>query len=357
MRVMRRLRGHLAETVPPLRLPQGVARSLLQPMRVRRSPSKPPPSFTELARERLNDPNLYRSGEASRRTLNSRTVFGDPLFWKAIPKDPATVRAALEHWYPNIQKPENQLLLQKLKALGEQYVVLLLDPGIAARPQAFVAFARKWLAENPNGSPFQLRKAFGQALGPMEVFRAISLPRADVEKLKTLPRDTLRDVAWRRGFSVPRTLHQVDTRDNAARAVEAMFKGLMEGSTGEFGPYPPALIDLRIRNSASVAPVNSYSLYPEVARSVPSTIAPKTDEVILMTVQLPALAVITTTGLLEGYGLGRSANGSFRISDQGKVRTLRKNDPGVEVFTFMHQHARITNVEFVDRNSSSFESV
>lgn len=159
--------------------------------------------FTEKARERLSSArDLYLSGtEASDRTLGARTVFGDPVFWKAIESVPEEgIGTVISKWNrPSEYFTPGSRPVDRMR-LGNRYDALLIDPGIACRIEEFIPFAESWVKANPGARLFSLRQAFSTALGVSEVYRALSIPSMEAESLQRLPKAARAQVARERGY-------------------------------------------------------------------------------------------------------------------------------------------------------------
>jgi hypothetical protein len=105
----------------------------------------------------------------------------NPEYYSFLDKHLDDTRALVTRWYG----PKADVMLRWVeKALGQRFIPLLTDPGLANHFDRFQAFAPRFLSKKPRASLLELRQAFSDSLGKTKVFRGMVLSAPEFRTVK-----------------------------------------------------------------------------------------------------------------------------------------------------------------------------
>lgn len=103
---------------------------------------------------------------------SSSSLFRNGAFWDFFAAKPELAEDRIRAWYGSL--PGFDDVVKKAAVLGE-HRVLLLDPGIVQRLDAFVELATRILDDEPSISTMALRQRFSDSLPKVELWRGMML--------------------------------------------------------------------------------------------------------------------------------------------------------------------------------------
>lgn len=192
----------------------------------------------------------------SRKTLISQLaeegrVYDNPKYYDYLVKDISDTKKLILRWFSDDGK---YLIDSFVNNLGERFVVLLTDPGIAQRAKEFVAFGVSILRSRSDVTPWQLREMFSAKLGKTRVFRGMVL--TEVEK----------DSMLKEGIEAPGFKND----SGAKRSLFDTFGSLALKNRARYATDPRSEVEARLMDTydADKRMYISVSKYQEIASSV-----------------------------------------------------------------------------------------
>lgn len=251
----------------------------------------------------------------------------DPEVYRLFAADPAYTRLLLIDWYLL-----DGVYLEKWvsQTLGEKYLPLFLHPGVAFHHEAMIQFARlpeiKKMVEK--GQYVEVIKKFGKSLGTRRVYRAMRLDSEAIEKFSS------------QGFDAPLFSEKEKDLEPFFNVRAYRSPGLKKDisfrvNQSEFG-YRPA--------SMSVTEIREVAL-----GAAKDFVDKKHGEIILFTLDVPALDLISRTGIFDVEWV----NEKKVIRLNGEASTIQGTDPGLEKFVFFRVKKEwIKSVETVNEKDA-----
>jgi hypothetical protein len=268
--------------------------------------------------QRVLDANWTKRQRFVRQLLAEERIFDNANFYVYFEQNLAESKRLLRRWYPDVAL---ELIDAVMRGLGERFVPLLLEPGIANRSHELIRFGSDILAVNPDVSVWELRRQFSNHLGRRRIFRSMVLTEAERESIES------------RGILAPGLL---DSR-KAETALADIFAIRPTAQNVNYATDPYSEILSRLTVSASADPAMrlyiSVSEYRSVAASIGYYDSGKVGEVgrhlYLFEVEVPEISIIRMNGLFQRespYG------GTVELLIGKDFRTNETKDLGVEMF-------------------------
>lgn len=251
--------------------------------------------------------------------VSRKKYYDDPIYYDFFLKDLSYTKALLYRWYDRHSK----VMIDKVSSeLGERYIVLLTDPGVANRVDELIILGKKYVQKNPDASPSELRAFFSEHLGRVKIFRGMMLTEQQKRK-------ALKEGIYARGFLNSGNIQNslINTLDSLSLKKDVPYLENYPKSPGEE-------ISGRIHRlyKAEKSMWISTSKYKEIAESVGYHNSGKINEqgykLHVFEIEIPKISTIKLEGLfkqVDRYSKEMIAVGS-------KFKTSLTGDLGVEVF-------------------------
>jgi hypothetical protein len=241
------------------------------------------------------------------------SVYDNPSYYDYLSGDPDDTRALISRWY------RGDLADRVSQRLGDRFVPILADPGVANRAGALIDFASSWLPSNPDADVWQLRQAFSDFLGTETVYRGMVLTEAQARAM-------IASGIRAPGFQVP------------ARAERSISESIQSDHRYDHVDYPrspTAEIHARLTDfyDQGARMTMSVSRYSEIAASAgyhsSGHAGERGRQLYLFEIELPVLSLIEQTNL---FGNERHEGPEILLRVGDEFTASETGDLGVEMF-------------------------
>lgn len=244
----------------------------------------------------------------ARELVASRRFLSGPALAAFMERDLPRARQLLESWYRTRPERLRDAVAAVTAALGERFVGLLADLGVACRWEALVAFGPGYLQRHPGVSAAELWEAFARHLedaerqrpgGPEKQFRGVALDDA------TFAAKAVRERGLQGAFFEGEGPDAPSSVEASARALDPRpYDEHDLRLSWERSSNPVQELAMRRGGQQSVyrsSPLQSLSGHPDLAASVGWAAGYRRfnqARLFLFELQIPPIHVITLTGLL-----------------------------------------------------------
>ncbi len=279
-----------------------------------------------------------RSFDLPAHVISGRPLFESTPFWLQLagtPERAQNAQALLARWYPSFPEMREQVR----SAIGERFVPLLVDPGIACRIPSFLKFAKSQLQRDPGMTLPALREAFKQRLGHSVVWRGMMIPDEESWKLLNMSMPERQAyVRQRRLLDPPAMVPGLGLSIEEQRDLVAKLFNPADASGVEdkLRVTPPNLIHNHVAFSNVRAGLTSFTRYRPITHVVPRALMPTPRSslegtFVQFAVSVPELDLLIQEGPLQPHP--RLKGGIIiPMSDHWRDSWHHTFDAGTEVF-------------------------
>ncbi|PWU21665.1 MAG: hypothetical protein C5B49_02275 [Bdellovibrio sp.] len=220
------------------------------------------------------------------RLISDKKIYDNPIFYDYLSGDLSDTRRLINRWYPD---SGSKMIEDVTQNLGEKFIILLVDPGVASRLEKFILFGRSALAANADLSAWKLRELFAADLGKTTIQKGIVLTR---DQAKAIDVDGIDAEA----FLNART---------AAAVLDDTFNSLEKSVRAPHATNPQDEIYGRLKDyfDPGTSMFISVSKYELIAASIgyydSGYAGDPTRKLYVIEADVPEISVIRETGLFE----------------------------------------------------------